>query len=124
RRQRIVDGDQLAGARARLREITGSLQQRRHRTNEVVRAEALGTLNVDEKERAVFLDRPAGGEAVLLDVLFALWDVVAAVRPAVRVEAIFADVSVHAAVQHIGAGTCRRRAHAAARAAEFGGQTV
>ena len=57
RRQRVVDGDQLAGGVARLREIAGALGRRRQRQHVVARAALLVVVGAEPEERPVLDDR-------------------------------------------------------------------
>ena len=58
-RQRVVDGHQLAGGVARLREIAGALGRRRQRQHVVARAALLVVVGAEPEERLVFDDRTA-----------------------------------------------------------------
>ena len=66
RRQRVVDHDELAIARARLRKIARPLQHRGDCPNQIVGREALRSFHVDEKEHLVLPDRPAQRKPVLI----------------------------------------------------------
>jgi hypothetical protein len=107
-----------------LGKVSRPLERRGNRANHIVRRQAVRSLDVHEEEHPVLHDWPAQCESVLIDVLFALGDTVALIRPAVRVEAVAAYIGVSTAVQRVRAGPRRRRDNATASAAEFRGESI